>query len=99
MTPSVALSQMAEDEIDPRSIWIKTLKVLSAIVLLFLYYQTVVWIGILYASILFLLIFSVLYGERRFKITLPLAVALSLTIYLFFTKIAQIPLPTGIFFE
>ncbi|MBW2152073.1 MAG: tripartite tricarboxylate transporter TctB family protein [Deltaproteobacteria bacterium] len=85
-----------QDDLPPL---LKTLKVVSAIVLLFLYYKTVTWIGILYASMLFLLFFSVLYGEKRFKITLPLAVALSLFIYLFFTKIAQIPLPKGSLFE
>ena len=79
--------------------WVPVVKVLSAIFLLFLYYQTVVWVGILAASILFLVIFSVLYGERRFKITIPLAVILSVVIYLFFTKIAKIPLPQGIFFD
>ena len=87
----------AED--DRRPMWTKALKVFSAIVLLFLYYKTVIWIGILYASVLYLLVFSILYGERRFKITLPLAVALPLAIYLFFTQIAKIPLPKGILFE
>jgi hypothetical protein len=79
--------------------WIPVVKVLSAILMLFLYYLAVVWIGILAASILFLLIFSILYGERRFKFTLPLAVGLSVIIYLFFTKVAMIPLPNGILFD
>ena len=79
--------------------WEPVVKVLSAILLLFLYYLAVVWIGMLPASIVFLVIFSLLYGERRFKITVPLAVSLSLIIYLFFTKISKIPLPGGIFFE
>jgi hypothetical protein len=79
--------------------WVPFVKVLSAILLLFLYYLSVVWIGILPASILFLFVFSILYGERRFKITVPLAVSLSVIIYLFFTKIAKIPLPNGVFFD
>jgi len=77
----------------------KIIKISAAMILLILYYEAVIFFGMLPASIVFLVLFSLLYGERRFKITVPLAILLPALIYTFFTVIAKIPLPKGIFFE
>jgi len=78
---------------------LKIIKICVAIFLLFMYFQAVSLIGILPSSAIFLLAFSFLYGERRFKIIIPLAVFLPIILYFFFTRLANIPLPKGIFFE
>ncbi|MBN2569276.1 MAG: tripartite tricarboxylate transporter TctB family protein [Deltaproteobacteria bacterium] len=78
---------------------VKIAKIGGAVMLLFLYYGTVMVFGMLPASIVFLLAFSLLYGERRFKITIPLAVMLPVLLYLFFTMVTKIPLPKGILFQ
>jgi len=77
----------------------KITKITASVILLILYYEAVIFFGMLPASIVFLVLFSLLYGERRFKITVPLAILLPALIYMFFTVIAKIPLPKGIFFE
>lgn len=78
---------------------VKIIKITASVILLILYYEAVIFFGMLPASIVFLVLFSLLYGERRFKITVPLAVLLPALIYMFFTMIAKIPLPKGILFE
>ena len=78
---------------------VKIAKIGGAMILLLLYYVAVIVFGMLPASMVFLVAFSLLYGERRLKITIPLTVTLPLLIYLFFTMVAHIPLPKGIFFE
>lgn len=77
----------------------KITKITASVILLLLYYEVVIYFGMLPASIVFLVLFSLLYGERRFKITIPLAIILPVLIYMFFTMIAKIPLPKGILFE
>lgn len=69
----------------------------SAVAGLFVYFFLIKWIGMVAASILAMISFTLLSGERRYKIGLPLAVLLPVGLYYFFLKVANIPMPLGIF--
>lgn len=70
---------------------------LTAVAGLFAYYFLIHWIGMIAASILAVIGFVLLCGERRWKIALPLAALLPVGLYYFFLKVASIPMPLGIF--
>ena len=69
----------------------------AAIAGLLAYYALVEPLGIVAASMVALPAFAWLYGERRTKVLAPLAVLLPLALYFFFTRLANIPMPLGIF--
>ena len=69
----------------------------AALAGLLLYYLLVEPLGIVLSSMLALPIFAVIYGERRLKVLIPLALLLPAALYVFFTKLANIPMPLGIF--
>ena len=73
------------------------LSAVTAIAGLFVYFFLIKWIGMVAASILAMIGFTLLCGERRYKIALPLAVLLPVGLYYFFLKVASIPMPLGIF--
>ena len=60
------------------------------------YYFLVEYLGMMVSSMLALFSFTLIYGERRLKFTVPLAVLVPLLLYLFFVKVANIPMPQGI---
>jgi putative tricarboxylic transport membrane protein len=64
---------------------------------LFAYYFLIHWIGMIAASVIAIVGFVLLCGERRLKIALPLAAVLPVGLYYFFLKVASIPMPLGIF--
>ncbi len=72
-------------------------KTTAAVLGLLAYYWLVVPLGIVAASMLALPGFAVIYGERRIKVLIPLSLLLPVALYFFFTKIANIPMPLGIF--
>jgi hypothetical protein len=69
----------------------------AALAGLLLYYLLVEPLGIVLSSMLALPFFAVIYGERRLKVLIPLALLLPAALYVFFTKVANIPMPLGIF--
>ncbi len=73
------------------------LKIVAAVALLALYAWGLHVIGIVLSSALAFFLFALLYGERRLTILLPVAVLLPVGLYYFFTQVAHIPMPTGIF--
>jgi len=73
------------------------LLVIVAIVNLFVYFFLIDWLGMVIASFISVITFALLCGERRIKIILPIAVILPVGLYYFFLKVAQIPMPLGIF--
>jgi hypothetical protein len=73
------------------------LKTAAAILGLLAYYWLVIPMGIVAASMLALPGFAVIYGERRVKVLVPLALLLPMALYFFFTRVANIPMPLGIF--
>jgi hypothetical protein len=77
----------------------RMLRTIAAIGLLFAYQALIDVIGMLAVSILACLAFTILSGERRYKIFVPVAVLLPTILYYFFTKVAGVPLPLGIFEE
>lgn len=64
---------------------------------LLVYYALVEPLGIVVSSIMALLGFALIYGERRWKILIPVAVLLPIGLYYFFVKVANIPMPLGLF--
>lgn len=71
--------------------------VLVAIINLFVYFFLIDWLGMVIASVISVVTFALLCGERRIKIILPIAVILPIGLYYFFLKVAHIPMPLGIF--
>lgn len=71
--------------------------VLVAITNLFVYFFLIDWLGMVIASVVSVITFALLCGERRIKIILPIAVILPIGLYYFFLKVAHIPMPLGIF--
>jgi len=72
-------------------------KVIAAVVLLFIYQQSIQWLGMAPASMIAVVVFTLLCGERCWKAIVPLAVLLPTGLYYFFLKVASIPMPLGIF--
>ncbi|MCP5366106.1 MAG: tripartite tricarboxylate transporter TctB family protein [Hyphomicrobiales bacterium] len=73
------------------------IKVVVSVVLLFVYWDMIEIIGMPLASMVAVVVFTMLCGERRWKVFLPLAVILPTVLYYFFLKVAHIPMPLGIF--
>ena len=65
---------------------------------LFVYYIMVEPLGIVVSSIIALGCLALLYGVCNMKTLVPVSVILPIGLYLFFTKIANIPLPVGLIF-
>lgn len=74
-----------------------TIRVIVAIALLFVYYWSLTWGGIVVPSAAAILVFTVLHGERRFRYFVPAAILFPLVLYYFFLKVALVPMPLGIF--
>ena len=68
-----------------------------AVINFFLYFLLIDWIGMVLASIIAVVAFVLMCGERRYKIMLPVAVILPVGLYYFFLKVANIPMPLCIF--
>ena len=71
----------------------------AAVGIFFCYYWLIDHIGILLSSVLALLALMGLGGERRLKVLLPLAIILPVVLYYFFTRVAHVYLPQGIFYS
>ncbi len=82
----------AVPKINPRV----AVKVVVTIGAMMVYYFLVDVLGMMLSSILALFFYTLLYGEKRFKITVPVAVLVPVLLYLFFVKVANIPMPQGI---
>ena len=76
------------------SVYLRTLGVMIG---LLIYYALVGPLGIVVSSILAIVAFALLYGEQRFKILIPIAILLPIGLYYFFVKVANIPMPLGLF--
>lgn len=75
------------------------IKPLIVITGLIAYYYAIEPLGIIIASILALFGLALLYGERKFSRLIPLAVLLPIVVYFFFSKVANVFLPTGFVFS
>jgi len=65
-------------------------------VALLVYFLIMDFLGIVMASMIGLLLFATIFGEKRLKVLLPITVLLPVCLYYFFVKVANIPLPIGI---
>ena len=64
----------------------------------FVYYLLIDLLGMVLASVIAVIVFVLMCGERRYKIMLPVAMLLPVGLYYFFLKVASIPMPLGIFY-
>lgn len=69
----------------------------AVIALFFSYYWSINYIGIIAASIVTMILLMLLGGERHTRIVIPVSFTLPVVLYYFFTHIANIPLPLGLF--
>ncbi len=84
----------ADDQLPfPRNV----VSVLSVIVFLFIYQQSIDSLGIVATSMVVILLMTTLSGYRNWKVIIPVAALLPLGLYYFFLKVAHIPMPLGIF--
>lgn len=72
-------------------------KGIAFVIGLFVYYLAILWLGIVLASVLALIGFMLLGGQRRWWPMLLTAVLLPVLVYTFFVHIARIPMPLGLF--
>lgn len=68
-----------------------------AFVLLFIFYQGINYLGMMASSIIAIIVFTRVSGERRWKYIISIALILPVILYYFFLKVAGIPMPLGIF--
>jgi len=68
-------------------------------VLLFAFYAGVHLFGMLPTSMAILLILMRLYGFRNRFLSILIALIFPCLLYIFFEKLAQVPIPRGLFFE
>ena len=80
---------------DKRFSWFMVL----CIVLLFAYYVGVRIIGMLPASIVILFVLIRIYGFRSWFLSILIALIMPILLFVFFEKLAQVPIPRGILFE
>ena len=76
-----------------------SLSIISCIFLLFGYYLAVLVIGMLPASMVVLFALIKMFGFRRWFLSLLFAIVFAFILFLFFERIAQVPIPRGILFK
>ena len=92
-------NQSAEDEIGEFTLpWpVVVLKLVISVTVLFSYYFAIEQFGIVVSSIATLVALMLLGGEKRMTVLLPVAIVLPVLLYYFFTYVANVPLPMGMF--
>ncbi len=63
------------------------------------FYFLVDFLGIVLASMIVFLCFSRICGKCNWKIVVPIALILPIVLYFFFTKLAHVPMPLGVFYD
>lgn len=74
-----------------------TLRMIILIAALFLFYFCLTTFGIVVSSIFLMPAMMLFFGERKWRLILPLSLAIPVGLYLFFLHIAGIPMPLGLF--
>jgi len=75
---------------------IKKVYLLAVAVLLFAYYLSLPFLGFVLASSIVLFLLLLLAGDRNYFALVSIPLLLPICVYLFFTKVANIPIPAGI---
>lgn len=75
----------------------KRLFILTGVaLLLFAYFWWLPTLGFVLMSSIALLTLMIIAGERKVQVLIPVAALLPIMLYLFFTKVANIPIPAGV---
>ncbi len=93
--PHISLEHPVEHTHLPLAISI--VRATSAVIGLFLYYYAIDRIGIILSSSLIILGLMLLGGERRWLLLAALSLLLPIALYYFFTLVANVPMPLGMF--
>ncbi len=72
-------------------------RVVAVLAALFALHFAIPSTGIVFGAFIILVFLIYLAGERRWRVILPIAVVLPLTLYVFFVYIANVPMPLGVF--
>ena len=72
------------------------LRGLAAVAGMYAFYFLLPHLGMLLASILFVILSSTLLGARNWVAVLSVGIGIPLVLYLFFTRVAATPLPKGV---
>lgn len=75
----------------------RPLMAITAIALLFVYYAALQFLGFVAASMLILPVYMLLAGVRNYLLIGLLSVGLPIGLYFFFTTVARVALPLGVF--
>jgi len=91
------LSKQSEKVVNKTGSWQKHMVLfLLLVVVLFLYYATLNYLGFVLSSCIALLTLLLLAGERKVWALIIIPLALPFALYYFFTHIANIPIPAGV---
>ena len=74
-----------------------TLRMLVLVVGLFAFYYALTHLGIVASSIILMPTLMFFFGERNWRVIIPLSLGIPLGLYFFFLYVAGIPMPLGIF--
>jgi len=96
---SYAASQKAPQTERPSTEKIDWVKLGLTIACLISFYFLVAWLGIVLASTIVFVVFSRICGKIDWRLTLVLAVVIPIVLYFFFTRLAHVPMPLGIFYD
>ncbi len=72
-------------------------KLCFAVAVMFAYYYAITQIGIVLSSLVVLLLLMMLGGERKPILLISISITLPVLLYYFFTHVANVPLPLGMF--
>ena len=87
----------SEPEMSDQSRSGSTLKAVAAVIIMFGFYFALPELGFVACSIVVILALAFLAGERRWLIVVPTAVLVPIALYLFFTHVAVVRIPVGLF--
>jgi putative tricarboxylic transport membrane protein len=94
-----AIASASSDDEEDKSLPLAqaAMRFVACIVILIIYYHLLIHLGFVAGSILVIVALMLLGGERRLKIIIPLATLFPVGLYLFFTHVAVVHIPTGLF--
>jgi len=81
----------------PSSTGMRVLRLGVVLAMLFGFYALIPYAGMVVPGMAFIFALTGFAGERRWRLMATVAVAVPLLLYLFFTQVAGVPIPLGVF--
>ncbi len=87
----------SQQQLQTKSFWRQHTFALSGIILLlFLYYASLNYLGFVLSSVVALFLLLLIAGERKLWALIVIPLVLPFALYYFFTHVANIPIPAGV---